>query len=354
MKSAENVTATNSHSHLFTKSYDEIINLDSIYQAYLRARKTKRKKGYIFKFECSLFTHLNNLYNQLTTKQYKPQPCRTFSIYCTAGQKQRIIHAPSFIDLIAQFVFYDAVYPVFDKTFIHDSYGCRKGKGALRAANRVQEFIRHSDSDSYYLQIDIRKYYYSINQAHLRESLERKITDKDIIDLALSFCDDGGVGVNVGSLVAQLFGLIYLDRFDHYVKRQLHIKHYVRYVDDMVFIGLTKDEAYKLLSTVQEYLLTNLNLTLSKWRIMPIRKGINFAGFRTWSHTRFIRKRSLHTFSRRLKHHKWQALESVLAHAEPTASYNHLINKLNEHKSILPPYLTRRILKWQSTHTLKK
>ena len=115
-------------------------------------------------------------------------------IYCTAGQKIREIHAPSFSDLIAQFVFYDAVYPVFDRGFIFDSYGCRKHKGALRAADRVQEFIRKSPANSYYLQIDIRKYYYSIDHAVLRECLERRITDHEIVDLAMSFCEEGNKG----------------------------------------------------------------------------------------------------------------------------------------------------------------
>lgn len=356
-KSAESVTVNFSHSQsqFATISYDELITPEALYKAYIRARFSKRKKGYIFRFECSLFTHLNNLYTALKNRQYQPIPCRVFMIYCTAGQKMREIHAPSFIDLIAQFVFYDAVYPVFERGFIFDSYGCRKNKGALRAADRVQEFMRKSPAESYYLQIDIRKYYYSIDHAVLRESLSRRITDHEIVDLAMSFCEDGNKGVNVGSLIAQLYGLIYLDRFDHWVKRKLKIKHYVRYVDDMVFIGLSRDEAYILLSIIQNYLESELKLKLSKWKIMPIRKGINFAGYRTWRKSRFIRKRSLKTFSKRLKSEDWEAMESVLAHAEPSSSYSHLITKLlTVDLSNVPLHIQRRINRWLSTHTVKK
>ncbi len=357
VKCAESETVIYSHSQTCKIKYSELFTPKAIFDAYLRARKTKRKKGYIFNFELSLMANLEDLRLSLVNHTYKPIPCRVFNIWCNAGHKIRVINAPDFRDLIAQFVFYDAVYSYFDKGYIFDSYGCRKGKGALKAANRTQEFIRQSPKDSYYLQIDIRKYYYSIDHKILKQSLQRRIQDQDLVNLAMQFCEnDSNVGINVGSLVAQLFGQIYLDRFDHYVKRVLKIKHYVRYVDDMVFIGLSYEDAKSLLATVQQYLHKNLHLTLSKWLIRPLSKGINFAGLRTWHSHRFIRKRSLHTFSKRLKSKDYQALESVLAHAQYSSSYKHLMTRLQTEStySQLPKHLQRRLDKWQFTHTLQK
>lgn len=82
--------------------------------------------------------------------------------------------------------------------------------------------------------------------------------------------------------------MIYLDRFDHYVKRILKIKSYVRYVDDMVFVVRDKAEANRILAEVQAFLADRLCLELSKWRIQPLSKGVNFAGFRTWQNYRLI------------------------------------------------------------------
>lgn len=128
------------------------------------------------------------------------------------------------------------------------------------------------------------------------------------------------VGVDVGSIVAQLFGLIYLDRFDHYIKRNLKIKHYIRYVDDMVFIGLPKQECYLLLNLCIEFLNDNLGLILSKWKIQSLHRSINFCGYRTNRYYRLIRKRSLKAFNNGLTHYDYDTIESVLAHAEHSAS----------------------------------
>lgn len=118
------------------------------------------------------------------------------------------------------------------------------------------------------------------------------------------------VGVDVGSILAQLFGLLYLDRFDHYVKRQLKIKHYIRYVDDMVFIGLKKDECHRLLTRIQNYMQNDLKLTLSKWKIQKLSNGINFCGYRTNPLYRLIRKRSIKTFNRALQHQTIKRLKA--------------------------------------------
>ena len=159
------------------------------------------------------------------------------------------------------------------------------------------------------------------------------------------------VGLDVGSIVAQLFGLIYLDKFDHYIKRNLKIKHYIRYVDDMVFIGLSQQECYLLLNLCIEFLNDNLGLALSKWKIQSLHRSINFCGYRTNRYYRLIRKRSLKTFNNGLKYHDYDTIESVLAHAEHSASYNFFMKKLKPLHDFLPKHLKRRIDKWQSIHS---
>lgn len=122
--------------------------------------------------------------------------------------------------------------------------------------------------------------------------------------------------------------MIYLDRFDHYVKRILKVKSYVRYVDDMVFVVRDKAEANRILAEVQAFLADRLCLELSKWRIQPLSKGVNFAGFRTWTDYRLIRKRSLHNFGRKLTKKDIDSVSAILAHAMRTSSYRHLLGRV--------------------------
>lgn len=338
---------------IFTGSYNSLFTEEAIFHAYLKARRGKRKKKYIQNFEMSLGKNLADLRQDLLAKTYRPEPVREFPIWCTAGQKVRQIRAPGFRDIIAQFVVYDAIYPIIDKAFIYNNYGCRRGKGAHRAANKVQEYIRSSPKNSYYLQLDIRKYYYNIDHVILRKILKRHILDNSIVDLIMLFVSDNIVGVNVGSLIAQLLGLMYLNQADHYIKRKLKIRKYVRYVDDMLLIGLDKNTCYYLLNHLSSWFKDNLHLSLSHWKINKLSKGINFCGYRTWHDIRLIRKRSLKTFNRRLKKFKWQSIESLLAHAEHSATYFYFIKKLLKLNIKFPDHIQWRIVKWQSFHIKK-
>ena len=176
--------------------------------------------------------------------------------------------------------------------------------------------------------MDIRKYYYNIKHSILRVRLERKIDDKDLVDLMMRFAGKDGKGLFIGNLLAQLYGLIYLDRLDHWLKRVKKCKNYVRYVDDFIVVGLTHVEMKKLLSEIVEFLKNELELVLSKWIANPIKRGINFVGFRTWKITRYVRKRSLHNFSKALKQNKMMSLVSIIGNAKRTATYAYFMLQL--------------------------
>ena len=319
---------------------EAIGDVDNLYYAYKRASKKKRHKPTVFKFERSLMVELYKLSLSIKNGTYKVTEPKMFEIVCVGSGKIRNISAPSFADATVQHAIYSEVYPIFDKGFIHDNYGCRLGKGTHKAADRCQEFMRKHDGDLYYLQMDIKKFYYSIDHAILRTSLLRKL-EEPVVDLLMQYVvQNADVGLNVGNLVSQLFGIIYLDRFDHFVKRDLKCKHYIRYVDDMVIMGLTREEAYLIKEICEVYLKKELNLEFSKWKIAKIKTGINFVGFRTWRSKRFVRKRSLKTISKSIKNKDVRAMQSVLAHAKHTSSYKYLLTQVIKRSpfNILPRF----------------
>lgn len=305
-------------------SYEEVVTLENLLFAYHCACRGKRHRPSVQRYEQMLGKNLSDLLCRLLDGSYKPRACYQFEVFCTAGQKRRLISAPAFEDTIVQHLLYQLFYPKIERAFIFDSYGCRKGKGTHKAADRVQDFMRQAPEGSYVLQLDVRKYYYRINHDKLRPMLERLIRDKRLVDLTMQFVGDGPVGLNVGSLLSQLFGMIYLDGLDHYIKRTLRVKHYVRYVDDMVLILPTREEALKARDAIIAYLKT-VDLELSKWRLQPITRGINFAGLRTWPTHRLIRKRSLKTFGKALKTQNTVSLTSILGHAAHTSSCRGLL-----------------------------
>ena len=314
---------TTLHSHI---TLEQISDLDNLYSAFLEARKSKRFKKRIYEFENNIADELQKLHDEIMSGTYKPREPKQFMVY---EPKPRQIAAPDFRDSVVQHAIYRLVYPIFDKCFIHDSYGCRKGKGNHRASDKLQEQMRKCDSEDYYLQIDIRKYYYSIKHSTLKKQLAKKIHDSRVLELMMLFVGHGDRGMHIGSLLSQFYGLVYLNQFDHWVKRHLKINHYVRYVDDMCFVGFkTIAEAKEVYTKVIEWLKDTLELTLSKWHIKKVKRGVNFVGYRTWRSIRFVRKRSLYNFSKALKDMKINSLISIVGNAKRTATYAYFMLQL--------------------------
>lgn len=311
-------------------NFEHIISLDALHQGYIDASRGKHDRAPIMDFEKNLGSNLVRLHQSLTNGSYQPKSPRIFEV---KEHKKRTISAPHIDDSVVQHAIYRAIYDLFDKSFIFDSYGCRKEKGAHRASDRVQRFMRQCHGDSYYLQLDIKGFYHNITHASLRERIERKISDKRLVDLMMKFVrQDGNVGLYIGNLLSQMYGLIILDRLDHHLKRAYQIKKYVRYVDDFVLLDLTLEEAQWLKQNIELWLYEHLGLTLSKWRIAKVKHGINFVGFRTWRKTRFVRKRSMSNFNKALKKECIDCLQSIIGNALNTGSYNYFIDRIRSEK----------------------
>ncbi len=310
--------------HLFEKTFTK----ENLYQAYLAARHGKRGKPACFQFEINLWCNIDLLHKQLQNGTYRPQAYKKFQVY---EPKQRTIYAPAFRDVVVQHAIYKAIYTIFDKTFIHTSYACRIGKGAHKASDYMQKSMRRCNPDQYFLKLDIRKYFYSIDREILRQLVERKIKDRRFVDLMMSFAKmETPVGIPIGNLLSQVYALVYLNPVDYFIKREFKVKHYVRYVDDFILIGLTRPQCLVFKEKIRVFLLNELGLICSKTTIQKIKGGINFVGYRTWRSKRFIRKHSLFTFNRRLKQNNQAAVVSILGHAKRTNSLFYLLKKTKE------------------------
>jgi len=310
--------------HLFEQAFTP----DALYQAWIDASAGKRGKRATLEFGRNLANNLDALHTALHSGAYTPKPYKEFKVY---EPKERTIYAPAFCDLVVQHAIYRLVYPIFNRTFIDQSYACRKGKGTHAAADYAQAALRSSAPDSYLLQLDIRKFFYSIDRQVLRDQLERQIKDKRFVDVMMQFAEYGQpVGIPIGNLLSQTYALIYMNPLDHFVKRVLKAGRYCRYVDDFVIFGETRQTCVSHLAQIEDFIARELKLSLSRYSLHKCKRGLNFVGYRTWRATRFVRKHSLYTFATAVKAGNTESVASCLGHALRTASYRHMKNMLGK------------------------
>lgn len=320
--------------------FDQCFSPENLHLAYFDARRGKRAKRACFEFERRLGAHLTQLHQELHDGSYRPKPYYTFEV---REPKPRLIHAPAFRDVVVQHAIYRHIYPLFDRTFVDTSFACRKGKGTHRCADYVQHAMRRYPGDGYTLHLDVRRFFYTIDRDILAQLIARKIKDARLLPILHAYAEHGEQrGIPIGNLLSQLYALIYLNPADHYIKRTLKVAHYARYVDDMVLIGLTREQAHDAHQAVETFLWERLRLTLSKASLAPIRRGLNFVGFRTWRSTRFVRRHSLHRFNRSLARGDVLSLNSLMGHALRTATHRHYCRRIGAERpdliELLPHY----------------
>jgi retron-type reverse transcriptase len=324
--------------------FEQIFSHENMYAAYLDARRGKRKKRACFLFDTQAGTKLEELHTAIHAGTYQPVPYFKFTIY---EPKERIIYAPAFEDIVVQHAIYRIINPIFNRTFIDQSYACRIGKGTHKASDYTQSALRKCDPESYTLKLDIRKFFYSIDRAILQRLIERVIKDQRLVAIMMQFAAyEHPVGIPIGNLLSQLYALIYLSPIDHYIKRELKVKLYCRYVDDFILFGLTRKQCLEQRALIIAFIRDKLHLDLSKSTIAKVRRGVNFVGFRTWQSARFIRKHSMFKFRRYVRKGRMEGIVSILGHARKTASLPYLLNLLKEPrhgKNLQLPKSVRRL-----------
>ena len=242
------------------------------------------------------------LHRELTNGTYRHGGYHHFKINDT---KPRDIHKANVRDRLIHHAIYRQLYPFFDRTFIADSYSCRKEKGTHKAMNRFRSFARKvSKNDTrtcWVLKCDIRKFFASVDQAVLMGILRSYIPDENILWLIgrviESFSSTAiGKGLPLGNLTSQLLVNIYMNEFDQFVKHKLKAKCYIRYADDFVVLSSSREELIKTLSYMIVFLRDQLKLVMhpKKVSICTSASGIDFLG---WVH--FPDHRVLRTATRR-------------------------------------------------------
>lgn len=291
--------------------WGKITDLDNIYLAYRKARKGKSWQNTISRFDDDLDENIFNIRDSLIEKTFTTSRYIEKIIY---EPKQRIIYKLPFNpDRVVQHALMNVLEPIWNSLFIHDSYSCRKGKGIHTGSRRTMDFIRAAGPEAYCLKMDIRKFYPSIDHDILFEIVQRKIKCPDTLWLLedIIYSIPGGKNVPIGNYTSQWLGNLYMNELDQFLKHEKRIKHYIRYCDDFILLYQDKRFLHKMAGEIENFLAEKLALTLSKNDIFPVRRGIDFLGYRHFPDRILVRKST----AKRIKH-RMRKLPGELARGE--------------------------------------
>ena len=349
------------HNNLYLYLHD----IDNLYEAYKKAKKGKSSKFYVKEFQKDLMDNLAKLRLELFFKTYKPKPLKTFII---RDPKTRKISKSDFRDRIVHHVLVSILEPIFDKTFIYDSYANRINKGTTKAIERLNLFVRkvtkNNTRNAYCLKADIRHYFENVNHEVLINIIRKRIKDENVIDLIKLIVNNyyqKDIGMPLGNLTSQFFANVYLNELDYFIKHKLKIKYYIRYVDDFVILHQDKNILNFYKEQINKFLKNNLKIELhkDKSKISSIKKGITFLGFRHFYHYSIPKKnkrkivenkiKDLIKKNKEIKDYKrlMQKFESILAHLEIGNTYylrKNIILKLSKEVKMLENLKTIQLL----------
>jgi RNA-directed DNA polymerase len=366
-----------------------IIPLVNLFKAYYSCRKNKRNTINALAFELNLEENLIALKTEIESGSYKPSSSIAFIV---DKPVKREIFAASFRDRVVHHFLIQKMNAVFEPHFIYDSYACRKAKGTHFGIKRIDSFIRKCSKnytqDCYVLKLDIKGFFMHINKAILYDKIETLFTAKyngadkklylnlcktilfnepvenAIIKGKRSNWDDlpkdkslfsakRGYGLPIGNLTSQVFANVYMSSFDHFIKHQLGIKYYGRYVDDFILVDSNKTYLKGLIPVIASFLKKELHLKLhpKKIYLQHYSKGISYIGGFIKPNRNYVSKRTKGNFYDAI-HYQNKLLEHTI---NPNNAEKQLfLSSMNSYLGILGHYTSYKLRKLYVSERLSK
>jgi len=296
--------------------FDRITDFDNLLAAGQAAYRGKRLRSEPARFHYHLEPNLLQLRRELLAGTYQPGAYRSFWIH---DPKRRLISAAPFRDRVVHHALCRVIEPIFDRTFIFDSYANRQGKGTHRALERATHACRRF---GYALKADVEKFFPSIDHCVLFSLLSRKLKCRRTLDLLARIIANSNAqepaaryfpgddlfapqrrrrGIPIGNLTSQFFANVMLDPLDHHVKERMQWPAYVRFADDFLLFANDKNSLHCALDELREFLVPyRLVLQPRKSVVLRVADGVPFLGWRLFPDHRRVRRSTGVRFQRRL------------------------------------------------------
>ena len=281
----------------------DIASYTHLAAAFLKAKKGKSHSPAVAAFALHLDRNIEKIRNKLL---YETAPIGEYTHFTIHDPKKRIIHAVSFKDRVLHHGVMHFLESIIDKALLPTVYACRKGKGKLKAVLRVQYFCRRYP---WYVKIDIRKYFDSIDHGILYNLLRKKIKGREVLGVIWriinSYQTEPGKGLPIGTLPSQYFANFYLHSVDRFITERTGARGYVRYMDDIIWWCDTRGEAKASLAGVRQFIHNTVHLELKESiQINRSVRGVTFCGFRVLPGTIRLTRRKKKLYKSGLR--KWE------------------------------------------------
>ncbi|MBN1507851.1 MAG: RNA-directed DNA polymerase [Sedimentisphaerales bacterium] len=264
--------------------WDRIICRENLESAMRLAARGKQDRRPVRRFLADAKKELLVLQEELQDGTYRPRPYTQFGI---RDPKPRTISCADFRDRVVHHGVCDVIGPLLERRMISHSYACREGKGTHRAVLHAERYCRQF---RYYLKLDVRKFFESVDHDTVLGLLRRLFRERRLCELLEVIVRHpvpnaaSGKGLPIGNLTSQWFANLYLDGLDHVVKEQWRFRGYIRYMDDLVIWADDKADLWWALSNAKAWLQTQRRLTLkdTATRLAPTKEGLAFLGLRVY------------------------------------------------------------------------
>lgn len=272
---------------------EKILSRDNLNRAYKRVKSNHGAPGIDgMTVEAALpwlREHRDELLQSIRDGSYKPSPVRRKEIPKPDGSGVRKLGIPTVVDRVIQQAISQQLQPLFEPLFSEGSYGYRPGRSAQQAIRSVKAYAEQGYG--YAVEIDLSKYFDTLNHELLMNLLRKQIHDRRVTDLIKKYLKSGvmengvrqetGEGSPQGGPLSPLLANIYLNEFDQEMKSRGIVV--IRYADDIVVLAKSKRAAMRLLESGRSYLENKLKLKLNaqKSKVVSVmaRQHFKFLGF---------------------------------------------------------------------------
>ena len=266
------------------KTKQEIIDYDALWASAMKCKNGVGWKPSIKHFNLNAVEEIDRMHEKLESGTWEngtPKP-----IQIMYPKKREGLSIPIRDRVYQRSINDNALYPEVTKSFIYDNCACQKGKGTDFARKRLKKHLwnhySHFGTDGYVLQIDIKGYYPNMQHQAVKDKFSRYLTD-EVLQMVSDVLDTqyvGDVGYNPGSQMVQIAGIALLDDLDHFCKERLHLKHYIRYMDDIFVLHESKEVLTSALEEIKLRLAEiSFSIHESKTHIDYLSNGFTFLGF---------------------------------------------------------------------------
>lgn len=283
--------------------YDKILDLDNLKVAIMKSSLGKRDQGRVKRIIEDIDSYALKIQTMLKNKTYVPSEYTIKTIKDGAHAKERTIYKPNYYpDQIIHWALMLQIEPIISRGMYEYTCGSVPKRGTSFGQKTLRKWLdKDKRNTKYCLKMDISKFYPSVKNEILKQHFRRVIKDNDCLWL-IDKIIDSAKGLPIGNYTSQWFSNFFLQGLDHFIKEEIRVKYYIRYVDDLVLLGPNKKTLHRAKDEIADYLIS-IGLSLKgNWQVFRVDcRDIDFLGFRFYRDKTILRKRNALRIRRRCR-----------------------------------------------------